>query len=158
MLLRSETQDALHLLLFLGHENPENAADVFVTREQIANAIEIDLDALERIVTQLYHAGYVLQCSDENTALRLSCLPAEVRVGEIVRLFEGPVRLTRDSRDELEAKPLPLRRLGEVFQWASRELAGFLNQYTLDQFLPKKHALATRRRPPQRKHLRLVRF
>ena len=154
MRLRDETQCALHLLLFLGHEQTHVSTTRFAPLAKVAEAIALEQEALEPIVAQLYHGGYVLQRSDTDLALRLTRPPSEIQLGEVVRLFEGPIRLEGTSGSDA---PAPIQRLDEVLCWAGRELSGFLRQYTLDQFLPRQRPGASaRRRAPRRGHLRLI--
>ncbi|HAU38794.1 MAG TPA: Rrf2 family transcriptional regulator [Phycisphaerales bacterium] len=87
MNLSQKCQYGLRAMFELAKRNSQGPLSI----PQIAEAQAIPPRFLEQILTQLKHAGYVESRRGVQGGYLLASTPYEVTVGEIIRLFEGPL-------------------------------------------------------------------
>ncbi len=78
-------------------------SDEFVPLKQVAESQVIPENYLEQLVAQLRKAGLVESVRGPQGGYRLSRDPAEITIGEIIRLLEGPITLVDCAPEEGES-------------------------------------------------------
>ncbi|MFN3651676.1 MAG: RrF2 family transcriptional regulator [Armatimonadota bacterium] len=135
--LNLSTDYALRTLLFLASRPGGHCS----TRE-VAEFYEISADHVSKVVQTLARAGVVRAERGRGGGIRLARKPADVTVGEIVELFEGPVALLACVNTDDVCTIQPSCRLRLILDDAGRQLILRLRQVTLsDLAVPEPAAL-----------------
>ncbi len=140
MQLRPETEDGLHTLRFLALRGLNEMGLPLTPLADVATQLGIPEAQLLRISQPLAEQGYLLIAPGPPVGMRLALEPTEIRLGDVIRIYEGPLRLLRSAAERAALQELSSCKLSEILVWAARELQGFLNQYTLQQILPAARA------------------
>jgi Rrf2 family nitric oxide-sensitive transcriptional repressor len=128
--LNLSTDYALRTLLYLAtHPNRQ------VSSREIVEFHSISGDHLSKVVQHLGHAGYIRAGRGRNGGLQLGRPAAEIRVGQIVELFEGPVALLDCVRTEGVCVIQPGCRLRHLLDEAGAQLVATLNGVTLAELV-----------------------
>jgi Rrf2 family transcriptional regulator, nitric oxide-sensitive transcriptional repressor len=124
--LNLSTDYALRLLLYLASHPDRQVA----TREMV-EFHGISGDHVSKVVQHLVHAGYVRSGRGRTGGLQLGRPAAEITVGEVVELFEGPVSLLDCVAVQGVCVIQPECRLRVVLAQAGSQLMRTLNGVTL---------------------------
>jgi Rrf2 family nitric oxide-sensitive transcriptional repressor len=124
--LNLATDYALRTLLYLGGQPDRQVA----TRD-VAEFYGISADHVSKVVQHLAHAGFVRSGRGRSGGIRLGRPAAEITVGAVVELFEGPVSLLECVSSEGVCVIQPGCRLRTVLERAGAQLMRELNQVTL---------------------------
>jgi Rrf2 family nitric oxide-sensitive transcriptional repressor len=124
--LNLSTDYALRMLLYLASRPEEQ-----VTTREVAAFYGISADHLAKVVQHLGHAGYVRAGRGRTGGLRLGKPAAEITVGDVVELFEGPVSLLECVDTENVCVIQPTCRLRGVLHRAGDRLIRDLKAVTL---------------------------
>jgi Rrf2 family nitric oxide-sensitive transcriptional repressor len=128
--LNLATDYALRTLLYLA-TNPGRQ----VSSRELAEFHRISADHLSKVVQHLGHAGYVRAGRGRSGGLQLGRPAAEITVGAIVELFEGPVALLDCVRTENVCVIQPACRLRHVLDQAGAQLVATLRGVTLAELV-----------------------
>jgi Rrf2 family nitric oxide-sensitive transcriptional repressor len=124
--LNLSTDYALRLLLYLASPPGRQAS----TRE-VASFYGISGDHLSKVAQHLAHAGLVSAGRGRAGGLRLGKAVAEISVGDVVELFEGPVALLECVNTDDVCVIQPGCRLRLVLKQAGARLLDELRRVTL---------------------------
>lgn len=124
--LNLSTDYALRTLLYLGAR-----PDRQVSSREVVQFYGISADHLSKVVQHLSHAGYVRTGRGRSGGLQLGKPAAEITVGKIVELFEGPVALLECVTTENVCVVQPGCRLRRLLDEAGAQLVATLNGVTL---------------------------
>jgi len=107
-----------------------------VTMREIANAYQISLDHLRKVVHRLAQNGYLVTTKGRGGGLTLGRSPERIRIGEVVTVME-------ESMDIVDCKrqPCPLCgacSLKEAFDSAKYAFIDRLNEFTLAGLLENR--------------------
>jgi Rrf2 family transcriptional regulator, nitric oxide-sensitive transcriptional repressor len=137
MQLRMYTDYALRALLYVGSHPDEPVASA-----AIARAYGISIDHMAKATKALTRAGVLRATRGAGGGVELARPPAEIRVGEVVRQFEGgdgivPCTGDEPQRCRIERACLLRDAVGRAEQAFFAELDG----YTLEDLLPQRAQL-----------------
>lgn len=124
MQLSRFTDFSLRVLLYLVINRGRRA-----TLHEIADFYPISLDHLRKVVHALSREGYINTYQGKYGGIELGRAPEQIRVGDVVRRFEG-----HDSFIDcagLGCRLTPFCSLKEVLQEGQESLYDTLNRYTL---------------------------
>jgi Rrf2 family transcriptional regulator, nitric oxide-sensitive transcriptional repressor len=124
--LNLSTDYALRTLLYLASQ-----PDRQVSTREIVQFHGISGDHVSKVVQHLVHAGYVRAERGRGGGLRLGRPAAQITVGKVVELFEGPVTLLDCVTTEGVCVIQPGCRLRRVLEQAGAQLMETLNGATL---------------------------
>lgn len=124
--LNLSTDYALRTLLYLAAR-----PDRQVSTREVTEFYGISGDHVSKVVQHLAHAGIVRAGRGRGGGLRLGRPAAEITVGRIVELFEGPVALLECVGTEGVCVIQPGCRLRGVLDQVGRQLMETLNGVTL---------------------------
>lgn len=128
--LNLSTDYALRTLLYLA----SNPARQVSTRE-VVQFYGISADHLSKVVQHLSHSGYVRAGRGRTGGLQLGRPAAEITVGQVVELFEGPVALLDCVTTEGVCVIQPGCRLRRLLDQAGAQLVATLNSVTLAELV-----------------------
>ncbi|MBK5944532.1 RrF2 family transcriptional regulator [Halorhodospira halophila] len=135
------TDYALRVLLYAGAQGARR-----VTMREIAGAYGISQEHLRKVVHRLSRHGYLHTTQGRSGGLQLAREPAEIRVGEVVRLMEDSLELIHCDRG-----PCPLCghcSLKRVLNGARDQFIEYLDGFTLEQLLADPGTAQQLRRLP----------
>ncbi len=135
------TDYSLRVLIFTALHNGE-----LVTIKEIAEKYEISKNHLMKVVQELSNRGYLIATRGKNGGIRLSKDPAEINIGELVRLQEQGSTLVECFGNDNQCVITPACQLKQIFAQAMEAFFLHLDNYTLaDSDHPKtrKSALST---------------
>jgi Rrf2 family nitric oxide-sensitive transcriptional repressor len=128
--LNLSTDYALRILLYLASQ-PERQ----VSTREVVQFHGISADHLTKVVQHLAHAGYVRTGRGRTGGLRLGRPAAQIRVGEVVELFEGRVSLLDCVRTAGVCVIQPGCQLRRLLDQAGAQLVETLNGVTLAELV-----------------------
>jgi Rrf2 family nitric oxide-sensitive transcriptional repressor len=128
--LNLSTDYALRILLYLASQ-PERQ----VSTREVVQFYGISADHLTKVVQHLAHAGYVRTGRGRTGGLRLGRPTAQIRVGEVVELFEGRVSLLDCVSTAGVCVIQPGCRLRRLLDRAGAQLVETLNGVTLAELV-----------------------
>jgi Rrf2 family protein len=105
MKLTSRSEYALLALIHLARQEPS----VYVTVESIAKAQAIPLRFLQHILLTLKRGGFVQSLKGQRGGYRLTRAPREIRLADVVRLFDGALAPT-ESVSRYFYEPTPIEK------------------------------------------------
>ncbi len=132
MNLSRKCEYALLALLYLGEQEGK-----LVKINEIAGNKEIPRKFLEQILLTLKGNGYVQSRRGINGGYKLSVLPEDITLAEIIRLFDGALAAV-DSASENFYDQTPLEKsekLLTIFKEIRAYIANYLEQTTLADLL-----------------------
>jgi Rrf2 family protein len=104
---------------------------------------------LEQIFQDLKRAGLVSSKRGPRGGYQLAVPASEIRVGDIVRALEGPIRLSSTaSKNEGDATSRAVT--DEAFEDLSKQIEACFDAKTIEDLCERGEALGFRRRPPSR--------
>ena len=128
---------ALRILLFLG-AHPDEVVPV----SRIISAYRLSPHHVTKVAKELTRLGYVKSRRGVTGGLLLNRAPAEVRVGEIVRVMEPHLNLLECFDLETNACPIvEACELKEVFSEAKNAFLAVLDRYTVEDLLRRRTPL-----------------
>ena len=137
MQLTRYTDYSLRVLLYLGTQ-PRRLATV----NEIAENYGISRNHLVKVVNHLGNLGYVRTIRGKGGGIRLSRLPEEINIGELVRQTEGDLALLECFNLESNTCPIvPVCALKGIVAEARRAFMAVLDAHTLDDVLGNREAL-----------------
>lgn len=128
--LNLSTDYALRTLLYLAMR-----PDRQVPTPEIVQFYDISADHLSKVVQHLAHGGLVRAGRGRTGGLRLGRPAAEITVGAVVELFEGPAVLLPCVNTENVCRIQPGCRLRDVLAQAGAQLMETLNAVTLAELV-----------------------
>jgi len=136
MQLTIQTDYALRTLMYLA-SRPQRA-----TAAEVAELYGISTHHVAKVVNQLARHGYVRSIRGIGGGIELAQRPEEIRIGEIVNLFEGERHLLECIGTEGVCVIQPFCKLKGVLAEAERLQRDYLNSVTLQDVMPTKRQLA----------------
>lgn len=131
MQLTSFTDYALRVLLLLGL-----VEDRLVTVEELADRYGISRHHVTKVVHRLGALGYVQTVRGKHGGVRLGRSAAQIRIGDVVRDFEGHMNLVECFDKETNTCPiLPGCSLQGVLRAATGQFLAELDRHTLADLL-----------------------
>lgn len=125
---------ALRTLIYLGVRG-----DSLATIEEIAAAYGISESHLTKVVHKLGKLGIVATVRGRGGGMRLGRAPAEINIGETVRLMEGNLTLVECFDAEHNTCPIaPVCGLTSILDEALRAFMLVLDRYTLADMIRNK--------------------
>lgn len=138
MQLLTYTDYAMRILLYVG-SHPDGP----VPAATIATAYDISLDHVAKAAKTLTREGFLRATRGARGGVQLARAASEIRVGDVVRVFEGdraPVSCLRSDRSG-ECVIEPSCRLRAALQRAERAFLAELDAHTLADLLVTKPRL-----------------
>jgi Rrf2 family nitric oxide-sensitive transcriptional repressor len=138
------TDYALRVLLYAGSH-----AGAPIPSSAIAEAYGISVDHVVKAAKALTAAGLLRATRGAGGGVELARAPSEIRIGAVVRLFEGargPVACLRESEDPCKIEPAC--RLRGAFQRAEEAFFRELDGYSLADLLENGPRLVRLLRSP----------
>ena len=138
MRLTTHTDYALRMLMYLALKPGESS-----TIQEIADSYGISKNHLMKVAYQLGLSGWIETVRGRGGGLRLARDPAEVRLGDVVRVTEEDFRLVECfDPDSDTCRITPACRLQGVLREAGRAFIDVLDGYTLADLVDRPRALA----------------
>ena len=129
MRLLTATDFALRVLVCLAAE-PERS----LSTDELAKMLEVSRNHLQKVVQTLADGGFVLTSRGAKGGVRLGRPATEIRVGAVVRRFEGEQPVVECFRDDGgHCTLLPRCRLKGMIAGANEMFFRHLDQFTLAQ-------------------------
>lgn len=105
---------------------------------------------LEQIFQDLKRASIVTSRRGPRGGYALALPPSEIRIGDIVRALEGPIRIADFSEDREEGDATSRAITNEVFDELSSSIDACLDSITIEDLCERGEASGVRRTPPRR--------
>jgi Rrf2 family nitric oxide-sensitive transcriptional repressor len=138
MRLTSFTDYSLRVLMFLAAD-PERRATI----AEIARTFEISENHLMKVVHLLGRAGLLANVRGKGGGLQLAKAPDAINIGKVVRTTEGrPMPAECFDRERNRCVITPICKLRHVLDEAVKAFYAALDQYTLEDLLRNRHAVA----------------
>ncbi len=136
MRLTQYTDYALRVLVYLALQ------DRRTTIGEISEAYAISRNHLMKVVNELGHLGYVTTVRGKGGGLVLARLPAEIRIGTLVRQLEKDLALVECfAAETCRCRIADGCRLKPIFEEALAAFFAVLDAYTLADVLKNGHCL-----------------
>jgi Rrf2 family transcriptional regulator, nitric oxide-sensitive transcriptional repressor len=136
--LTSFTDYSLRVLIFLAASPGRRA-----TIGEIARAFDISENHLMKVAHLLGKEGLLANVRGKGGGLELARAPETINVGKVVRITEGPAVPAECFDAERNGCVItPICKLRGVLAEAVRAFYAALDQYTLDDLVRNRHALA----------------
>ncbi len=131
-------------ILELGFHYPEGR---IVSVADIARKYSIPLPFLEQVMLTLKRAGYMTSKKGKKGGFLLTRAPAEITLGEIFRVIQGPIGITECSgRDTFSSCPQILEcAFRDVWQDVSQAIFHILDRVTFSDMMRKAEELRAQR-------------
>ena len=131
MRLTTFTDYSLRVLIYLAVHDGQPA-----TIREISEAYGISRNHLMKVVQELGQKGYIAALRGKNGGLQLKKLPADIRIGALVREMENDVALTECLGDNNQCVLTPACGLKIILSDALNDFFARLDTYTLEDILP----------------------
>jgi len=132
------TDLCLRVLLYAGLKHPELSSI-----PEMAEKYQVPESHLTKVVHELGRAGYLETVRGRGGGLRLAKSPDEIVLGDVVRLTETDFKLVECMTPPSGNCCLePSCTLTPVFERAMKSFLDVLDQYSLEQLLKPRRALA----------------
>lgn len=119
--------------------------------KEIAERQAIPPRFLEQIFQDLKRAGLVASRRGPRGGYQLAKVPAEIRLGDIVRALEGPIAVSSPKEEQQAEGDATSRAVTEeTFAELSRRIEACFDDVTIEDLCERGEALGYRRRPPSR--------
>lgn len=137
MQLTQYTDYSLRVLIYLG-VNEERLATI----TDISVSYGISRNHLVKVVHQLGQHGYIETRRGKGGGIRLSRIPAEINIGEVIRRSEGNFDIVECFNSERqECSIAPSCRLKSVIAEAVASFFSVIDRYTLNDLIANKRNL-----------------
>jgi Rrf2 family nitric oxide-sensitive transcriptional repressor len=136
MRLTFQTDFALRTLLYLAAVGRRS------TVGEVAGLFGLSANHIAKVVNQLARNGYVRSVRGIGGGIELARRPDEIRIGEVIRRFEGKVHLLECVTTEGVCVIESFCKLKGLFAEAERLQFEFLDQKTLQDIIPARRQLA----------------
>lgn len=138
MRLTSFTDYSLRVLIYLAAQ-PERRATI----AEVASTFQVSENHLTKVVHFLGKAGLIATVRGKGGGLELAHLPAQINIGAVVRRAEGPdMPAECFDRERNTCSIAPVCRLKGVLREAMEAFHAVLDQYTLEDLVHNRQALA----------------
>ena len=138
MHLKRYTDFSLRVLIYLGLHR-----DRLVTIAEIASAFDISRNHLMKVAQSLTASGFVRSVPGKNGGLALARNPADINLGQVIRLMEGNFDIVECfNPDANTCRILPVCNLKALLHDATDRFLESLDQYTIQDLLKRKGALS----------------
>lgn len=131
MQLSRYTDYSLRVLLYLAINDSKRS-----TLREIADFYPISIEHLRKVVHELSRRKYINTYQGKNGGMDLAMRPEEVRIGNVIRHFEG--HETFIDCDRLTCRLAQVCTLKSVLREAQEDMFESMNKYTLADLLHKK--------------------
>ena len=135
MTLSHRTDFALRTLMYLaravGEQRPRR-----VTSAEISRVFDIPLNHLVKIVNELARLRYVRTIRGPGGGVELARSPAEIRIGEVIDDFQGPLNLHDCVSSPGTCAIESFCKLQGIFRQADALQREFLDRHTLADVAP----------------------
>ena len=106
---------------------------------------------LEQIFQDLKRAGLVRSKRGPKGGYELAKTAGEIRMGDVVRALEGPIRISSPRDEAKESGDATSRAVTEeVFHELSESIEGCFDAITIEDLCERGEANGVRRKPPRR--------
>ena len=105
---------------------------------------------LEQIFQDLKRAGLVTSKRGPKGGYALAVPPAEIRLGDVVRALEGPIRLSSPKPGKKDGDATSRAITEEAFGELSEAIEGCFDAITIEDLCERGEASGVRRKPPRR--------
>ncbi len=137
MRLTLHTDYALRVLMYVGTKG-----DDLSTIGEIAERFEISGNHLMKVVHRLARAGYLETVRGKNGGMRLGRKPAEINLGQLVRLTEEELAVVGCLQQGGYCRIERACELRRVLREAMGAFLAVIDRYTLEDLLKPRSALA----------------
>jgi Rrf2 family protein len=103
---------------------------------------------LEQVFQDLRRAGILTSKRGPRGGYQLALAPEQIRLGDIVRALEGPVRIMPAVRDEELTSTSSYRVAEDTLKQVSAGIEASLNAVTIADMCSRAEAMGITRRPP----------
>lgn len=128
------TDYSLRVLIYLATKDDELS-----TIQQIADSYDISRNHLMKVVHQLNKKGYIETVRGKKGGMKLRMQPADINIGVLVRETEHDLSLVECRSGKNGCRISPVCGLKGMFGEAVEAFLGTLDQYTLQDVIPKAH-------------------
>ena len=105
---------------------------------------------LEQIFQDLKRASLVTSKRGPKGGYALAMPSSEIRVGDVVRALEGPIRIADPSEDRDEGDATSRAITDEAFEELSSSIDACFDSITIEDLCERGEANGVRRKPPRR--------
>ncbi|MBC7172080.1 MAG: Rrf2 family transcriptional regulator [Polyangiaceae bacterium] len=105
---------------------------------------------LEQIFQDLKRASLVTSKRGPKGGYALALPPGEIRLGDVVRALEGPIRIADPSEDQDEGDATSRAITKEAFEELSSSIDSCFDSITIEDLCERGEANGVRRKPPRR--------
>lgn len=135
MRLSLQTDYALRALMYLALQEERS------TIGEVAEFYDISTAHVAKVVNQLSRLGWIRSLRGIGGGIELSGPPERIRIGEVVRAFEGNLHLLECVGTENVCVIQPFCSLKSVLAEAERIQTDYLNSITLKDVLPGRQQM-----------------
>lgn len=128
------TDYSLRVLIYLAVQG-----DQLATIQEIAESYGISRNHLMKVVHQLNRKGYIETVRGKNGGMRLHMAPADINVGVLVRETEQDLNMVECFKSKDACRISPVCGLKGMFGEALEAFIKTLDQYTLEDVIPRAH-------------------
>jgi Rrf2 family protein len=118
--------------------------------KDIADRQAIPPRFLEQIFQDLKRASLVTSKRGPKGGYALALPPGEIRLGDVVRALEGPIRISDPAEDRDEGDATSRAITDEAFEELSSSIDACFDSITIEDLCERGEASGVRRRPPRR--------
>ncbi len=118
--------------------------------KDIADRQAIPPRFLEQIFQDLKRASLVTSKRGPKGGYALALPPSEIRLGDVIRALEGPIRISDPMEDREEGDATSRAITNEAFEELSTSIDACFDSITIEDLCERGEASGVRRRPPRR--------
>ncbi len=140
MKISTKGRYALRIMLDLAM----NSKDGLVPLKDVALRQGITLKYMEQVIHPLSQAGYLVSLRGQNGGYRLAKDPSEYRVGDILRVVEGPLAPTAClAAEQNECPRASVCPTLDFWKGLDSAVNSYVDSYTLADLLPRDNVEMT---------------
>lgn len=128
------TDYSLRVLIYLAMQD-----DRLSTIQEIADSYDISRNHLMKIVHQLNRNGYIETVRGKKGGMRLRMAPSDINIGVLVRETEQDLNMVECFSSKGACRISPVCGLKGMFGEALDAFLKTLDQYTLEDVIPRTH-------------------
>lgn len=128
------TDYSLRVLIYLAVQS-----DRLATIQEIADSYDISKNHLMKVVHQLNKKGYIETVRGKKGGMRLRMAPSDINVGVLVRETEQDLNIVECFASKDACRISPVCGLKGMFGEALNAFMKTLDQYTLEDVIPRAH-------------------
>lgn len=140
MRLTQHTDYAIRALMFAASRHIRQGPEALSSIQEIAEAYGISRNHLMKVVNRLAQAGMLQTVRGRNGGLRLGRDPADLRLGEVVRVVEEDMALVECFGGESSCPLNDGCRLASALDQARTDFLASLDRHTLADLVPRAKA------------------